>query len=110
MAVNTEELFQQIASKIPEAKLSSMFGCPCIKAPNGKAGAMLWKENLIVKPAAEQLDQMLGKGYSLFTPMEGRPMGGWVVIPADQSKKWQAFAQESYDHVKTLEKKEKKKK
>lgn len=100
-----EELFKEIAASIPDAKLSKMFGCPCIKAPNGKAGAMLWHQKLIVKPPKPELERLLKSGYEQFTPMEGRPMSGWIVISADQSAQWPAFAQQSYDAVKLLEKK-----
>ena len=106
MALKPEEQFKKIAENIPDAKLSNMFGCPCIKAPNGKAGAILWKDNLVVKPPKEEMESLLKSGYYQFAPMEGgRPMNGWIVIPADKASEWQSFAQQSYDAVKVLEKK-----
>ena len=105
MATNATALFQQIAANIPDAKLSNMFGCPCIKAPNGKSGAMLWKGNLIVKPPKPELEPLLKSGYAVFSPMEGRPMSGWIVIPIEESSKWEDFVNQSYEAVRLLKKK-----
>jgi hypothetical protein len=72
-----EELFHTIASGIPNAKESKMFGALCIKAPNGKAGVMFWKEDMIFKLEENDLKKALGlKGAKIFTPMENRPMMG----------------------------------
>jgi len=80
-----------------------MFGCPCIKAPNGKAAAFQWRGHLIVKPAPDQLQAMLNESYQEFTPMEGgRPMNGWIVVPENQARDWERFAKESYEGVKML--------
>jgi len=106
MAAKAEELFQKIGTSIPDAKLSKMFGCPCIKSPNGKASAALWRDNLIVKPPKESLEDLLKSGYEMFAPMEGgRPMNGWIVVPIEQSAKWKKMAEEAYEYVAALPKK-----
>ena len=105
MASKSEALFEEIAASLPGAALGKMFGARCIKAPNGKAGAMLWQDNLIVKPPKAELERLLKSGYDQFSPAEGKTMNGWIVIPPKQSAKWSAFAQQSYDEVKLLEKK-----
>jgi hypothetical protein len=96
-------LFQQIADGLPGARLSNMFGCPCIKAPNGKAGAFAWRGQLIIKPAAAELAGMLQQGYEEFCPMEGgRPMKGWILVPEAQSEQWLALAEASYERASLL--------
>lgn len=102
MATKAEELFQRIGASIPDAKVSKMFGCPCIKSPNGKASVLLWRGNLVVKPAKESLENMLKSGYEMFTPTEGKSMNGWVVIPTTQTGKWKKLAEEAYDYVSFL--------
>jgi hypothetical protein len=102
MASKAESLFEEIGGGIPDAKLSKMFGCRCIKSPNGKASVLLWRENLVVKPPKESLEGLLKSGYEMFTPAEGKSMNGWIVIPRDQSAKWKNFAQEAYEYVATL--------
>ena len=100
-----EELFHKIASGLPDAKEGKMFGALCIKAPNGKAGVMFWKEFLVVKLEGEELQKALElKGAKIFTPMENRPMGGWVQLSYDHSKKWKELAKKSMEYVKTLKK------
>ena len=54
-----EELFHQIATGLPEAKGSKMFGALCIKAPNGKASAMFYKEDMVFKLTGEPLMKRL---------------------------------------------------
>lgn len=98
-----EELFHQIATRIPEAKESKMFGAMCIKAPNGKASAMFYKEDMIFKLDGEPLKEMLSlDGAKLFDPMGGRPMGGWVQLPYSYASRWPEIAEISYNQVKEL--------
>lgn len=52
-----EALFHKIASELPDVKEGKMFGALCIKAPNGKAGVMFWKEFLVVKLEGEELQK-----------------------------------------------------
>ncbi len=100
-----EELFHKIACELPDAKEGKMFGALCIKAPNGKAGVMYWNEFLVVKLEGEELQKALElKGAKIFTPMENRPMGGWVQLSFDHSKKWKEFAKKSMEYVKSLKK------
>ena len=100
-----EELFHSIAAGIPGTKESKMFGALCIKAPNGKAGVMFWKDDMIFKLADTELEKALQlKGAKIFTPMENRPMGGWVQLSFDHAKKWKELAKKSMDYVKQLKK------
>jgi hypothetical protein len=101
----SEELFHKIAAEIPDAKEGKMFGALCIKAPNGKAGIMFWRDDVIFKLEADDLNNALSlKGAKLFDPMGNRPMGGWVQLSYDHSKKWKELAKKSMDFVKNLKK------
>lgn len=101
----SEELFHKIASELPDAKEGKMFGALCIKAPNGKAGVMFWHDDIIFKLQEDDLKKALSlKGAKIFTPMENRPMGGWVQLSYDHSKKWKELAKKSMNNVKALKK------
>jgi len=100
-----EELFHQIAAQLPEAKESKMFGALCIQAPNGKASAMFYKEDMVFKLDGEPLKNTLSlDGAKLFDPMGVRPMGGWVQLSYDYADKWSEIAKISYEQVKLLKK------
>lgn len=99
-----EELFHAIAASLPDTVKGKMFGALCIKAPNGKAGVMLWRDFMIFKlPAAEQEKALQLEGAQMFTPMEGRPMNGWVQLPEVHSAKWKKLAQMAMDEVRKIE-------
>lgn len=99
-----EELFHAIAAALPDTVKGKMFGALCIKAPNGKAGVMLWKDFMIFKlPAAEQDKALQLEGAQMFTPMEGRPMNGWVQLSELHSAKWEKLATIALDHVRRIE-------
>lgn len=100
-----EQLFHEIAAGIPDAKEGKMFGALCIKAPNGKAGVMYWKEYMIFKLADKEQEEALKlKGAKIFEPMAGRPMGGWVQLSDQHAAKWPELARKSMDMVKKLKK------
>jgi hypothetical protein len=100
-----EELFHKIASELPKAKESKMFGALCIKAPNGKASAMFYKDDMIFKLEGQaEKDALKLKGAKIFDPMGGRPMKGWVQLSFEHSKKWHEFAKLAMDYVKKIKK------
>lgn len=98
------EIFLQIANELPDGKLSKMFGCDCIKAPNGKAVCILRNEEMIFKMNGDYETEVLKlKGVHVFTPMEGRPMNGWIEVPAMHAKRWMEFAERSMEIVKKIQ-------
>src|SRR5687768_8586739 len=100
-----EELFHKIASEIPDTKEGKMFGALCIKALNGKAGVMFWKEFMVFKlPGDEEKKAMALKGAKVFEPADNRPMKGWVQLSFDHAKQWKKLAQTSMQYVATLAK------
>ncbi|WP_416864916.1 MAG: hypothetical protein ACMVP2_20660 [Imperialibacter sp.] len=100
----TEELFHQIAESLPDGKKSKMFGANCVKAANGKAAFMAWKDNMVFKLEGDAQKEALSlDGCEVFRPMPERPpMGGWIRMPVDYETKWPAFAKLALDYVKTL--------
>lgn len=109
--MNPEELFRHITHEIPDAKGGKMFGCHCIKMLNGKAGAILKDDKLIVKNSGKTLEEAQKlSGVRIFTPMENRPMNGWYEIPLKHQSDWKKYAEASCAEVAKLEKKTSKKK
>ena len=100
---DSEKLYHEIAVEIPDITLGKMFGALCLKAPNGKAGVMLWKEFMIFKlEATDQAEALSLEGAHIFTPMDGRPMNGWVQLSYHHAAKWKRYAQLAMEHVKTI--------
>lgn len=95
-----ENEFHKIINIIPHATLGKLFGAQCIKASNGKAIAVLWKDALMFK-----LDEASGQealtlsgatvGAHLYAP--DRPMKGWVTVPFEHSEKWMYLAAKAID-------------
>ena len=99
-----QELYHKIAADLPDTKEGKMFGALCIKAPNGKAGVMFWKEFMVFKlSGADQEKALKLKDAKIFTPMEGRPMGGWVQLSEEHSKVWKKYAALAMEEVKKIE-------
>src|SRR5437868_5603088 len=99
----SEQLFHEIGNEIRDVKESKMFGALCLKAKNGKAGVMLWKDFMIFKLEDNDLQKTLKlKDAKIFDPMGNRPMGGWVQLSYDHASKWKDLAVKSMKYVSTL--------
>jgi hypothetical protein len=95
-----EKIFQQLESELVGVKPGKMFGCLCLKTPKGKAAAMLWKDELVVKLDKKDLDNYKQlKGVKFFDPMDGRPMKEWLQFPIEYSDQWKDFAKRSLAYV-----------
>ncbi|MEZ5014224.1 MAG: hypothetical protein R2794_08025 [Chitinophagales bacterium] len=102
MAKNVD-VFESLLKTLPGAKDSAMFGARCIKAPNGKAVLMIWKDDLVFKLTEEAFKKISGlKGVHVFTPVEGRSMAGWYNVPPQHADKWPELAQISMQYVQAL--------
>jgi len=100
-----EELFHQIVDEVPYAIEGKMFGASCIKSINGKAVAILWKDNMLFKldeKVQQEALRLKGSriGSHLYAP--DKPMKGWVSLPLKHSDKWANFTKEAISFVKTL--------
>ncbi|MBK6993824.1 MAG: hypothetical protein IPH31_02450 [Lewinellaceae bacterium] len=100
-----ETLYHQIATGLPDAVESKMFGAKCLKAPNGKALAMYWKECMVFKLTGDAAADALSlDGAQVFTPMDGRPMNGWILVPFDYAEHWKSMAEEALAYVREIKK------
>jgi hypothetical protein len=100
-----EEYFHSLVKEIPNGKASKMFGAPCVKAANGKAVAMYWKDCIVVKLSEDAHKEALSlDGSKLFEPMVGRAMKEWVQIPFHYKKEWKKYALASMEIVKKIKK------
>lgn len=98
-----EKYYHEVAESIPGTTKGKMFGALCLKAPNGKAFAMFWKDFMVFKLDGEAAQKAMHlQEASLFDPMGGRPMNGWVQLPFSQKEEWERLANEAYDFVKTI--------
>lgn len=97
--------YHQIASELSDSTESKMFGAKCLKAPNGKALAMYWKECMVFKlTGGAATDALSLDGAQMFTPMEGRPMNGWIQVPFEYAERWKGFAEEALAYVREIKK------
>ena len=100
-----ELLYHEIAANLADARESKMFGAKCLKAPNGKAFSLYWHECMVFKLHGEAASEALSlDGAQLFTPAEGRPMGGWIQVPFDYADRWNEFAEAALAYVREIKK------
>jgi hypothetical protein len=101
-----EFFFNELAGQIDSVKPGKMFGALCMKTPNGKSAAMIWRDHLVVKLNRNSLNEALNlSGAKIFEPMEGRPMKEWVQIPFIHKDRWKEYTLLSIKLVKDLPKK-----
>jgi hypothetical protein len=99
----SEQLYHEIAAALPNTNEGKMFGALCIKIPNGKAVAMLWKNDMIFKLDEKNLKEALSlDGAKMFEPMDGRPMREWVQLSYDYSGRWKEFAEKALEYVSNI--------
>ncbi len=99
---SSEELFHQIVNEVPDAIPGEMFGASCIKTINGKAVAILWKDNMLFKldekvqhEALKLKDSCIGS--HLYAP--DKPMKGWVSLPFKHADRWAGFTKKAIAFV-----------
>jgi len=105
---NAETFFKDLSEKIKDVKPGKMFGSLCIKTPNGKSAAMIWKDHLVVKLDGNPMQEALNlRGSQRFQPMEGHLMKEWVQIPFIHKDRWKEFILLSIKSVSSLPQKSK---
>jgi len=106
---NAEEFFKELTGQIESVKPGKMFGALCMKTPNGKSAAMIWRDHLVVKLNGNTLNEALNlSGAKIFEPMEGRAMKEWAQIPFIHKDRWKEYTLLSIRSVKDLPNKSKK--
>ena len=85
-----DELVAAVTARHGDVTPGQMFGMPCLKR-DGKVVAGFWKDGgLTVKLTDENArnEALALPGVDLFDPGMGRKMREWVLVPADQSDRW----------------------
>lgn len=97
-----EETYLSIGRGLEGAQQSQMFGKPCFKS-NGKAFICFFDNQLVFKLTGDAHKEALSlDGAQLFDPSgKKRPMKEWVQVPFDYVDKWQEFAQEAMNYVRS---------
>ena len=75
------ERFGAVLDRHPEAQRKPMFGYPAAFV-GGNMATGLFADSWIVRLPATELDDARAVGATDFEPMPGRPMTGFVAIPA----------------------------
>jgi len=89
--MESEIAFKRILMELPGAIEGKMFGAKCIKASNGKAVAILWKNAMLFKLNEDDYKEALKlKGSKVGTHLYApeRPMKDWVEVPVTHSRMW----------------------
>lgn len=71
----------EIIATLPGAVPRKMFGCDCFFI-GGHCAAGIWRDSAILKLTADDARAITKlPGVTPFMPAEGKPMGGWYVLP-----------------------------
>lgn len=98
-----EARYHEIGDALADCTKGKMFGSLCLKAPNGKALAIFYKDHMVFKLTGEAEHEARGyEGVTVFSPMANRPMNGWLQMPFEHQEHWDRFAQEAMNYVRTL--------
>ena len=105
------DFFASLMSSFPEAQVRKVFGYPC-GFINGNMATGLHGNSLFVRLNAEDETKLLDvKGAAPFSPMPGRAMRGYVVVPEAFRKdtaKMHTWIRRALEHTSTLPPKVKK--
>ena len=102
--------FDRAAPKDPKVVRKPMFGYPALFL-NGNMFAGTFQDKIVARLAATDRERALKAGTKQFSPMPGRPMKEYVVVPAADVAKPAALAKwvaQAHAYAKTLPEKEKK--
>jgi hypothetical protein len=90
--------YEELIDVVPEADRKLVFGSPtCLVGGNMFFG--VHPTGLFVKLPPDAAEDLLADGGSAFTPMPGRPMGGFWVLPEGDVTDW---VRRSYEYAQTL--------
>ena len=92
-----DDLTDAVTASHPGAKVSQMFGAPCVKRDTGKVALCFWQGDVVFKLVDEQAraQALALDGAELFDPGMGRTMKEWVLVPAAHSGRWVELAAKS---------------
>ena len=98
------ERFEAAVAGIEGLETRKMFGYPA-GFIGGHMVTGLHQESWIVRLPEEARDERLAEGWSIFEPMPGRPMRGYVGLPADviaDPDASRAWVERAADHVRAM--------
>ncbi len=77
------ERFEATAARLPDVERRRMFGYPALFV-GGNLVTGLFQDRWMIRLAAADLAELLAlPGAAPFSPMPGRPMKGYAVLPAE---------------------------
>jgi hypothetical protein len=101
--------FAEVMAAYPDAPVRKTFGSPCAYV-NGNMAVGLHGSGWFVRLPAEAADELMGlEGAVPFSPMPGRSMSGYIVLPIQVLEDDQALSgwiERSLDYVRSLPPKE----
>jgi len=108
---HNEELLDRLLSSVLQAEKRRMFGCPAYFV-NGSMLAGAHQDDIFLRLSeADQQEILKHPDAGHFTPMPGRPMREYIVIPPDVCESDAEFGkwlEKAVDYVLTIPPKEKK--
>lgn len=79
--------FEELVDVVPDADRKLVFGSPtCLVGGNMFFG--VHSTGMFVRLPPDQGDELLAEGGLPFTPMPGRPMGGFYLLPDGDVTDW----------------------
>ncbi len=98
------DLFHEAVAGIEGVEVRKMFGFPAAFI-GGNMTAGLHQESVMVRLPADEREDRLADGWSLFEPMPGRPMKEYVALPpevAADAVATRAWIERAAAYVRTL--------
>jgi len=83
--------FDKAAPKDPRVVRKPMFGYPALFL-NGNMFAGTFQDKVVARLSEDERERAMNEGATAFEPMAGRPMKGYVVVPAADVRKPRALA------------------
>src|SRR5438876_2982897 len=91
-----EEVAEELRARHAGLKTGPVFGLPTLKIGT-KPFACITGEDMVFKLGGAAGERALAlPGAKPFDPMGGRPMKGWVQVPAELFAEWDDLAEQAY--------------
>lgn len=100
--------FAALLGRYGDVEPRQMFGCPA-GFVHGNLFVGLFEDDINVKVGPKRLEEFRARGGTDFSPMAGRAMGGYVVVPRevrDDDEKLAEWVEAGLEYVRTLPLKE----
>lgn len=100
--MTAEETYLSIGQNLEGSMQSQLFGKPCFKVES-KAFICFFQNAMVFKLSGEMHTEALSlDGTQLFDPSgKERPMKEWVQVPFAYKDKWETYAEEALNYVRS---------